>query len=120
MSPATSCRKRGPKRSLSYRQVEAYARENPTLLQREIAKHFHSSQKTVSRILRAAGVSAGEKGEHHKNGKLKRRGLNAIQFQWETILHNCGLGLDRGISRLYYGRDYLPRDTSATMNYATL
>ena len=113
--------RRGPKRSLSYDDVAQFARENPTMLQRQIADHFHSSQKTVSRILRGAGIATTEKGKHHRNGTVRRqRGMTDLEFLWETTLHDFGLGLDRGASRLYYGHDYLPRDASATMNYATL
>src|ERR1019366_116441 len=109
--------RRGPKRSFVYDDVVSYARENPRLLQRQIAEHFGSSQKTISRILRAAGIGS-EKGKHQKGGVIKRRGLSNLAFEWETILHQLGLGMNRGISRLSYGRDYLPWDVSVTLNYA--
>src|ERR1039458_1920309 len=102
----------GRKRSISYRRLCTYARKHPLLHQSQIAARFGISQGSVSRILRLGGVTAGGPGKHHKNGVLKQHGRSDLEFKWELILHNAGLGLDRGKSKLDYG-EYFSTDTKS-------
>lgn len=76
----------------------------------------HLSQKTTSRILRAAGVSVFERGKHHKGSTLKQGRMTDLVFYWEQILTHLGLGMNRGAHRLSYG-EYLATDQiSATLS----
>ncbi len=113
---------RGRKRCVDHDAVVAYAKANPSMYQADIAAHFGTSQSRVSCILRSAGVGGIQRGR-----PLKRRpGQDDEQYRWEQILHEHGLGMERGgrlnNERLLYGYD--PRlgrfgDSSATSNAGT-
>ena len=108
---------RGRRRTISYDGVIAYAVKHPLLLQSEIAKVFNTTQSRISYILCQSGVRS-----PHRGRPLKQRpGQTDEQYRWETMLHNFGLGMDRGLrmegKRILYGYDPLkerPEDGSAT------
>jgi hypothetical protein len=111
--------KRGRKRTVKYERVVAYAAAHAELSQSDVATHFKITQSRVSYILRAAGV------EQIHRGRPISQAPNQTdeQHHWEQILHNAGLGMERGLrlrnQRILYGYDPLRttrEDTSATRN----
>jgi hypothetical protein len=101
-------------------QVVIYTKEHPDTLQRDLALLFSLTQSRVSRIIRDAGLS-----KPWRSGRPNKRRDDQTneQFKWETILHNAGLGMDRGMringNRIQYGYDPLlskPEDRSITSN----
>lgn len=108
---------KGRKRKTNYTEVVAYVAANQTMRQGEVAAHFGISQCRVSHILAACGVPRPRRGRPLK----ARPGQTSEQVKWETILHDAGLGMDRGLrlhnQRILYGFDPLKEgqtDTSAT------
>jgi hypothetical protein len=110
----------GQKRKRSYEAIVAYAILYPLLFQSEIAKKFHTSQARVSRILCRGGIRT-----PHRGGiPIKHRpNQSDEQHKWETLLHDMGLGMDRGLrvggKRIYYGFDFTKEtgdDESSTCN----
>jgi hypothetical protein len=101
---------RGRKRSVSYEAVIEYKQHHPDVFQSVIAKHFGLTQSTVGKILRAAGISGGYRGNRPKC----KPGITDLQYQWEIILHDAGLGMDRGCKlndqRIHYGYDPLRQE----------
>lgn len=96
---------RGRKRKVNYEEVVSFAAEHPTMTQAEIAAHFSITQSRVSHILGASGVSTPRRG-----GPIQMKpSMTEDQFKWEKILHDCGLGMDRGLrvhnKRILYGYD---------------
>jgi hypothetical protein len=108
---------RGRKRKLSYEAILAFAAINPTMLQADIASHFATSQSRISHILREGGVN----GIHTGRPLTPKPNQTAEEQKWEKILHDAGLGMDRGLrlhgERILYGYDTLKEnqhDGSAT------
>lgn len=101
---------RGRKRTVSYEAVIEYKQHHPNVFQSVIAKHFGLTQSVVSKILRAAGIS----GEHRGNRPKRNLSMTDLQYQWEIILHDEGLGMDRGCKlndqRIHYGYDPLRQE----------
>jgi hypothetical protein len=91
------------------------------MLQADIAAHFKTSQSRISAILRDGGVQSVRPGR-----PLKPRPEQSTEAQkWEKILHDAGLGMDRGLrlhgERILYGYDPIKEalgDGSATSNAA--
>ena len=109
---------KGRKRKADYDEVVAYVAANPIMHQSEVATHFGISQCRVSHILAACGVQGIRRGRPLK----AKPGQTSEQAQWETILHNAGLGMERGLrlhnQRILYGYDPLKQshnDDSATL-----
>ena len=107
---------RGP--SLNHEAILKYSSEHPELIQREIALNLGISQKTVSRVLVAAGVHSGG----HGAPVARAPRMTDEEFKWERILHNQNLGMERGSrvngQRIYYGHTYGlygPPQESATL-----
>lgn len=94
---------RGAKQKVKHAIVVAFAVANERLTQSEIAKHFGLDQSRVCRILRKAGIIREQRGRPLK----QRSSQSDEQFRWEQILHDHGLGLDRGMrlnkKRILYG-----------------
>jgi hypothetical protein len=88
----------GQKRQIDYDAVLDYSTQHPTLSQGAIASHFGITQSQASKIMRSAGL-------HRVRGRKPKRATD-----WELILHNAGLSMDRGLrvgnDRIYYGQDY--------------
>jgi hypothetical protein len=112
---------RGRKRTLSYEAVLAFATTNPTMLQSELAAHFEVSQSRISHILCKAGVH----GVHVGRPLKQRSNQSTEEAKWEKVLHDAGLGMERGLrlkgQRILYGYDPLKESTqdgSATCNAA--
>jgi hypothetical protein len=103
---------RGRKRTVVYEQVIEFKRHHPTAFQSDIAGHFGLTQSQVSKILRSGGVI----GTHRGNLPQRRPGMSEAQHQWEIILHNEGLGMDRGLKlndqRIHYGYDLRKEEES--------
>lgn len=78
-----------------------YAAANPLMLQGAIARHLGITQSQVSRILRLAG---------HRRVRGRKPSRSPTGSDWELILHNAGLGMDRGLTALgqplCYGHNY--------------
>jgi hypothetical protein len=109
---------RGRKRTVIYAKVIEYKRHHPAAFQCDIAVHFGLTQSQVSKILRSGGVI----GTYRGNLPKRQPGMSEAQFQWETILHKEGLGMDRGLKlndqRIHYGYD--PRKEEEGHESATL
>lgn len=110
---------KGRKRRINYEMIIEFAELHPGMLQDEIASHFETTQSRVSYIL----CSSGKKGSHRGRPIKLRNGQTEDQFYWEKILHNYGLGLERGMrlnkKRILYGYDVKKEsveDDSATLN----
>jgi hypothetical protein len=110
---------RGPRRKVNYEKVVAYAAKHPTMLHEAIASHFKTSTRTISRILCGHGVRSLRRGRPPK----AKSGQTSEQHKWEKILHDAGLGMDRGLrlatQRILYGYDARKEsygDDSATCN----
>jgi hypothetical protein len=110
---------RGRKRKLSYEAVIAFAAANPTMIQAEIANAFATTQSRISHILREGGIH----GVHSGRPLKQRPGQSDEEYKWEQILHDAGLGMDRGLrlqnQRILYGYDAAKAaldDSSATCN----
>jgi hypothetical protein len=112
---------KGRPRSHNYAEIVAYVVKNPELSQSAIAKHFGLTQSQVSRILRISGV---EVDPHQRRGRsvVRKSGQTDLEHKWESILHQAGLGMDRGLrlhgQRIYYGFD--PKKTTYNDRSATL
>jgi hypothetical protein len=115
---------KGRPRSHNYPDIVTYVAQNPDLSQAAVAKHFGITQSQVSRILCVSGVVVDQ---HQRRGRniVRKPGQTDLEHKWESILHQSGLGMDRGLrlhgQRIYYGFD--PRkatvlDRSATLNAA--
>ena len=109
----------GPRRKIDHQAVINFATANPTALQSEIAKHFGTTQSRVSAILRSNGIKGIARGHAPK----PKPNLTDEQNQWERILHDAGLGMERGMrlnrKRILYGFDVRKEgldDGSATSN----
>ena len=110
---------RGRKSKLNPDAVLKFAVSNPSMRQCEIAAHFGVSQSRVSHILREGGVLA-----LHPGRPIKQRPeQTSEQYEWEKLLHEVGLGMDRGLrlhgKRILYGYDTAkeaPSDNSATID----
>ena len=109
----------GRKRKSNHGSVVAFAAANPGMRQSEIATRFGITQSRVSDILRAAGM----KGVHRGRPLKPQAGQTTEAQQWENILHDACLGMDRGArirgSRILYGYDHRKEsfeDSSATSN----
>ena len=91
-------------RKVDYAEVLAYSNTNPLIYQKDIAKKFGLAQPTVSQILR----SQGKKGIH-RGWNFKKSPKN----KWEQILHDYGLGMNRGLTiggkSIFYGETYLQK-----------
>jgi hypothetical protein len=109
---------RGRKRTVVYGEVIEYKRHHPAAFQGDIAEHFGLTQSQVSKILRSGGVI----GVHRGNLPKRQPGMSEDQHQWEIMLHNEGLGMDRGLKlndqRIHYGFD--PRKEEESHGSATL
>lgn len=114
----------GRPRSLNYAAIVAYVAEHPELGQAAIGKHFGITQSQVSRVLRVSGV---EVDAHLRRGRslIQKPGQTDTEHKWESILHQAGLGMERGLrlhgKRIFYGFDPLKatcNDRSATLNAA--
>lgn len=109
---------RGRKRTVFYAEVIEYKRHHPALFQDDIARHFGITQSQVSKILRSGGVI----GIHRGNPPKPQPGMSKEQHHWELVLHNEGLGMDRGLKlkgqRIHYGYD--PRKEEEGHESATL
>jgi len=109
---------RGRKRTVVYEQVIEFKLRHPTAFQGDIAVRFGLTQSQVSKILRSGGVI----GTHRGNPPKLQPGMSEAQYQWETVLHNEGLGMDRGLKlndqRIHYGYD--PRKEEEGHASATL
>jgi hypothetical protein len=112
---------KGRPRSHNYAEIVAYAAKNPALSQSAIAKHFLITQSMVSRILHVSGV---EVDTHQRRGRslVRKSGQTDLEHHWESVLHEAGLGMDRGLrlhgQRIFYGFDPLKatyNDRSATL-----
>ncbi len=108
---------KGRKRKADYDEVVAYAAANPSLYQAQVAAHFGISPCRVCHILTARGVRGVNRGRALKT----KPGHTSEQAQWEAILHDAGLGMERGLrlhnQRILYGYDPLKQrnvDGSAT------
>lgn len=111
--------KRGRKRIYNREEILEYALSHPDTPQRTIAAAFGTTQCRVSLILRESGISTvtrrGRPLSQHKYQTDE-------QFFWEKVLHDLGLGMDRGLriqnKRILYGYDPMlstPSDYSATL-----
>ena len=112
---------KGRPRTHNYAEIVAYAAQNPELSQSALAKHFRITQSMVSRIMRVSGV---EVDQHQRRGRsiVRKPGQTDLEHEWETILHQAGLGMDRGLRihghRIWYGFDPIKatcNDRSATL-----
>jgi hypothetical protein len=110
---------RGRKRRISYDAVISFAVANPTMLQAEIAIHFGTTQSRISHILCESGIRS----LHRGRPLTPKPGQTEEQYKWEKLLHDSGLGMDRGLrlnkKRILYGYDVKkesPDDDSATCN----
>jgi len=115
---------KGRPRSHNYAEIVAYASKNPELPQSAVAKQFGLTQSAVSRILRVSGIEADP---HMRRGRslLRKAGQTDMEHKWDSILHQAGLGMDRGLclhgKRIFYGFDPLKathNDRSATLTAA--
>jgi len=115
---------KGRPRLHNYTEIVAYVVEHPELSQAAVAKHFGSTQSQVSRILRLSGV---EVDPHQRRGRnpARKLGQSELEYKWESILHQEGLGMDRGLrlngQRIFFGFDPQKanlNDRSATLNAA--
>jgi hypothetical protein len=107
----------GRKRKVDYDEVLAYVAANPAMFQSEVAAHFGISQCRVSHIC----IAAGGKGTRRGRPVRAKDNLTDLENEWEAILHQHGLGMERGLrlnnERILYGYDPLmgsPTDASAT------
>ena len=111
---------RGRKRKLCYKAIVTFALKHPTMLQEEIAKKYGTTQSQISGILQHGGIQGIRRGR-----PLTPRSCQSSEKQvWEKVLHDCGLGTDRGLrlgaKRILYGYDVQKEsleDDSATSNY---
>lgn len=115
---------KGRPRSHNYTEIVAHAAKNPELSQSAIAKHFGVTQSMVSRIFRVSGVKVDQ---HQRRGRslVRKPGQTELEHTWESILHQAGLGMDRGLrihgQRIFYGFEPLKatcNDRSATLTAA--
>jgi hypothetical protein len=96
---------RGRKRKISYEAIVKFAKKNPTMIQADIAAKFGTTQSRISSILCESGI----KGIRRGRPLAVRPSQSDEQHKWETILHDAGLGMDRGLRlnkhRILYGYD---------------
>ena len=94
----------------NHETILQFYQEHPELTTYQIADSLGCSQPTVSVVAREAGLGIGKAGAarkragHHCGGTLPKRKLwmTELQYQWEIILHRCGLGMDRGMAKHSY------------------
>jgi hypothetical protein len=110
---------KGGTRKINHSDIVAFAGANPGMRQDEIASKFRVAQSRVSTILASAGVSGIRRGAPVK----PKPGQSSEAYQWEKILHDAGLGMDRGLriknQRILYGYDHKKEtfgDSSATIS----
>jgi hypothetical protein len=112
---------KGRPRSHNYAEIVAYAANNPELNQAAVAKQFGITQSMVSRILRVSGVDVDR---HQRRGRslVRKSRQTDLEYKWEQILHQAGLGMDRGLrlhgQRIFYGFD--PKKATFHHRSATL
>jgi hypothetical protein len=96
---------RGRKRTICHEAVISYAAAHPTMLQDDIATYFGTTQSRISHIL--CGV--GQHGIHRGRPIKLRPNQTSEEYRWEKVLHDAGLGMDRGLrlsgKRILYGYD---------------
>jgi len=111
-------KQRGRKRTICHESVILYAQQHPDMFQAAIALHFHTTQSRISHILREAGV---DRCVYRGRAPEQQPGQTDEEYYWELILHNAGLGMDRGRrlhnQHILYGYDpaqEIRSDESAT------
>jgi hypothetical protein len=106
--------KRGRKRTICHEKVLEYAKKHPELLEIEIGQVLGISQRSVSRILRQAGI---DRSVPRGRSPVPKNNETDEQFYWEKRLHDLGLGMDRGLrincQRILYGYDPLKEKKAA-------
>jgi len=87
----------GQKRQIDYDAVLDYAAQHPMLSQDALAAHFGTTQSSICKVLRKAGLH-------------RVRGRKPSGSYWEQKLHAEGLGMDTGLyiggKQIFYGQDY--------------
>ena len=96
---------KGRTRTISHSAIVDFAKANPTMVQKEIAAMFATSQSRVSTILGAVGIRGIKRGAPLK----PKAWQTSEESQWEKVLHDAGLGMERGLrlkgKRILYGFD---------------
>ena len=103
-------------RTSTISEILGYFSSHPTAHKSEVAAHFAISQYRLSQI--CGGAVQWTRGGRPPKA---RTGETGLQHEWETKLHDFGLGMERGLrihkQRILYGYDPLKQsrdDGSAT------